>query len=162
MPIVIQQHLEEDIKTLSELLIRIDPLPPRYVRAIAAPIIRKWLFENHLNLLAKSIACELTLPSYDSAPIFNQIDKNICFFITGGVFLGGEFLRSIYLTSSQSNDEPLLTRLETKSVLFKPSKLLKQNRIFYKNEIFNVEQIIKFYCNKDGGVHLDFKRNEEW
>ncbi|MDN5523501.1 hypothetical protein [Acinetobacter sp.] len=25
-----------------------------------------------------------------------------------------------------------------------------------------MEQIIKFYCNKDGGVHLDFKRNEPW
>ncbi|MDN5512082.1 MAG: hypothetical protein L0G64_07155, partial [Acinetobacter sp.] len=45
---------------------------------------------------------------------------------------------------------------------FKPSKLLKKNKIFYKNHKFNVEQIIKFYCNKDGGVHLDFKRNEPW
>jgi len=162
MPINIKQHLEEDIATLHELLIRSNPLPPRYVRAIAAPIIRKWLFENHLNLLAKEMEYELTLPSYDSTLIFKQIDKRVNFFIAGGVLLGGEFLRSIYLANIEWSGLPLLQNLETEVSFFKPSKLIKQNKIYFKQQVFNVEQIIKFYCNKDGGVHLDFRRNEEW
>jgi len=162
MPINIQQHLEEDISTLHELLIREDPLPPRHVRAVAAPIIRKWLFENHLNILARDIECEITLPSYDSSKIFENIGEDINIFITGGIYLGGEFIRSIYFSSQDWEGEPLIQNIETDIKFYKPSKLLKQNKIFYKNQSFNVEKIIKFYCNKDGGVHLDFKRHEKW
>jgi hypothetical protein len=163
MPINIQQHLEEDISTLHELLIRNDPLPPRHVRAIASPIIRKWLFENHLNIFAKNIECEITLPSYDSSSIFENIEKeDINFFITGGIYLGGEFIRSIYFSSKEWQGKPKIQNLETEIKFYKPSRLLKQRKIFYKKQSFSVEQIIKFYCNKDGGVHLDFKRNEPW
>ncbi|HFA5854124.1 TPA: hypothetical protein ACQQM0_000848, partial [Neisseria gonorrhoeae] len=68
----LQKLLEEDISTLKETLIRVDALPPRYVRSIATPIVRRWL-DKQLNILAKEIGLTIELPILDTSLVFEKL-----------------------------------------------------------------------------------------
>ncbi|WP_396888859.1 hypothetical protein [Neisseria gonorrhoeae] len=69
----LQKLLEEDISTLKETLIRVDALPPRYVRSIATPIVRRWLIDKQLNILAKEIGLTIELPILDTSLVFEKL-----------------------------------------------------------------------------------------
>jgi hypothetical protein len=44
----LQKQFEEDTITLVNIFISKDPLPPFYVRNIAAPILRRWFIDKNL------------------------------------------------------------------------------------------------------------------
>ncbi|HFB8051924.1 hypothetical protein [Neisseria gonorrhoeae] len=69
----LQKLLKEDISTLKETLIRVDALPPRYVRSIATPIVRRWLIDKQLNILAKEIGLTIELPILDTSLVFEKL-----------------------------------------------------------------------------------------
>ncbi|HFA7548038.1 TPA: hypothetical protein WMY39_001003, partial [Neisseria gonorrhoeae] len=69
----LQKLLEEDISTLKETLIRVDALPPRYVRSIATPIVRRWLIDKQLNILAKEIGLTIELPILNTSLVFEKL-----------------------------------------------------------------------------------------
>lgn len=153
----LQKLLEEDISTLRETLIRADALPPRYVRSIAAPIVRRWLIDKQLNILAKEIGLTIELPILDTSLAFEKLstlDNKIIFYMSGGVYLGGEFISSIYYSSQEFSGEPII-HAEPNVILYPAEKLLNLKRVFHNGNTFNMNQIITFLSNKQGGVHFN-------
>lgn len=160
----LQKQFEEDTITLVNIFISKDPLPPFYVRNIAAPILRRWFIDKNLIRLQSELKCnkfELLAP--DTKKIFELIkSKNIYeFYLTGGVYLGGEFLRSIYFSHS-TPEEAFICEFSYEFENISISKFLNSNRVFYNGEIYNVEKILRIYANKYGGVHLDNSRQKDW
>lgn len=159
----LQKHLEEDLATLLELLVRSDPLPPRHVRSVASAIVRKWLVEGVLNELGHKMGVKFELPAYDTSEVFAKIAETpeISFYLAGGINLGGVPVRSIYASSSAFQGVPPIP-VKTETSLYTPSKFLGSKRIFFNGSVFNAEQIITFVANKYGGVHFDPSRQKSW
>lgn len=159
----LQTHLEEDLQTLSEILITSGPLPPRHVRAVCPSIVRKWLIEGNLNVLAKELSVKFELPAYDTTLIFNRLAEvpEVNFYMAGGIYLGGTQVRSIYNSYLPFDGSPPIPVYSDISLL-SPGKYLKSKRIFFEGDSFSTEQIISFFANKHGGVHFDEKREKDW
>lgn len=160
---VLQRHLEEDLATLLELLVRSGPLPPRHVRSVGSPIVRKWLVEGVLNQLAHQLGVKFELPAYDTSAVFTALPQapEVRFYLAGGIYLGGLPVRSMY-ASSASFKGTLPIPAETEVALYSPGKFLGSKRIFFDGHSFNAEQIITFVANKHGGVHFDPDREKPW
>ena len=158
----LQIHLEEDLQTLSEILIT-SPLPPRHVRAVCPAIVRKWLIEGNLNILAKELSVKFELPAYDTTLIFNRLVEvpEVNFYMAGGIYLGGSQVQSIYNSSLPFDGSPAIPAYIDFSLLT-PGKYLKSKRIYFEGDSFRTEQIISFIANKHGGVHFDEKREKDW
>lgn len=158
-----KKHLEEDLTTLSELLIRSDPLPPRHVRAVGSAIVRKWLVDGVLNQLANELSVKFELPAYETSEVFSALPQapEINFFLAGGIYLGGLPIRSIYSSKAPYSGTPPIP-IETSIALYSPGKYLSSKRIFFKGHVFTAEQIISFVANKHGGVHFDPRREKPW
>ncbi|CWP12500.1 hypothetical protein [Neisseria meningitidis] len=148
----LQKLLEEDISTLTETLICADALPPRYVRSIATPIVRRWLIDKQLNILAKEIGLTIELPILDTSLVFEKLstlENKVNFYMAGGVYLGGEFISSIYHSSQEFSGEPIIYA-EPNIILCPAEKFLTLKRVFHNGNIFNMNQIITFYpINKE-------------
>jgi len=159
----LQKHLEEDLATLLELLVRSDPLPPRHVRSVGSAIVRKWLVEGVLNQLAHQIGVKFELPAYDTSAVFMALPQvpEIKFYLAGGIYLGGLPVRSMY-ASSAPYTRTLPIPAETEVSMYSPSKFLESKRIFFDGHSFSASQIITFVANKHGGVHFDRSRNKPW
>jgi hypothetical protein len=158
-----QSHLEEDLATLADLLVSAGPLPIRHVRAVAPAIVRKWLIDGNLNLLARELGVSFELPTYDTSDVFRQLPttKHINFFMAGGVLIGGVPIRWIYASSQPYTGNPDIPP-EAPSVLLSPGKYLNSKRVFFEGQSFTTEQIVLFVANKCGGVHLDPSRDKPW
>ena len=156
-------QFEEDLLTLSELLIRSDPLPPRHVRAVGSAIVRKWLIDGNLNQLSQELSVKFEIPAHDTSKVFEEISNNheVNFFLAGGIYLGGIPVRSIYNSGKPYAGTPPIS-VNTPIAFYTPGKFLKSKRIFYSGHTFNAEQIITFVANKHGGVHLDSSREKPW
>lgn len=159
-------QLREDVQALAELLIREDILPPSHVRILASGILRKWLVEGLIHKLSALTKSQYTFKTYDTKTLIEAIDNNekITFFMTGGINLDGIPLRGIYASDSPSNinNKPEIPIDSMSRELLKSNQLLNSKRIYYNENWFDTEQIIKFCANKYGGVHFDNKRNSEW
>ncbi|MCL5709931.1 hypothetical protein M5Z69_11180 [Neisseria meningitidis] len=97
----LQKLLEEDISTLTETLSCEDDLPPRYVRSLATPIIRRWLLDIQLHILAREIVLTIKLPILGTSFVFDKLSTlmhKVNSDIEGGVSLGGRFTSCICRT----------------------------------------------------------------
>lgn len=158
-----QKHLEEDLATMADLLISKGPLPTRHVRSVAPAIVRKWLIDGNLNLLAKELSVTFELPTFDTSQVFSALQSapHIKFFMAGGIPIGGVPIRWIYASSQPYSGEPdfpfdaPLTRLS-------PGKFLNTKRVFFEGQAFSTEQILLFVANKYGGIHFDEQRDKPW
>lgn len=156
-------HLEEDLATLQEILVRSGPLPPRHVRSVGSSIVRKWLLEGTLNNLSHEIGVKFELPAYDTSSVFSELPNvpEIKIYIAGGIYLGGIPVRSMYVSSG-----PFIgvipIPVETEIVMYSPGEFLGSKRIYFEGHSFSAEQIISFVANKHGGVHFDQSRNKPW
>ena len=156
-------QLEEDLLTLSELLVRSDPLPPRHVRAVGSAIVRKWLIDGNLSKLSQELSVKFEIPALNTNKVFEEIYKKpeINFFLAGGIYLGGKPVKSIYSsTKPYTGASPI--PLNTPIALYTPAKYLNTKRIYYSGQTFSAEQVIRFVANKHGGVHLDSTREKPW
>lgn len=161
--LALQKHLEEDLATLFELLVTSGPLPPRHVRAVASPIVRKWLIEGALNELAHKMDVRFELPAHDTVDVFSALPQapEVNFYLAGGINLGGIPVRSMYASSARFNGKPPIP-VETKITMYTPNKYLKSKRIFFEGNSFSAKEIITFVANKHGGVHFDSSRDNPW
>ncbi len=159
----LQRHLEEDLATLLELLVRSDPLPPRHVRSVGSAIVRKWLIEGALNQLAHQLGVKFELPAYDTSAVFLALPQapEVKFYLAGGICLGGIPVRSMYASSAPFSGS-LPVPAETEVALYSPGKFLGSKRIFFDGHSFSAEQVITFVANKHGGVHFDKSRDKPW
>lgn len=159
----LRRHLEEDLATLLELLVRRGPLPPRHVRSVGSAIVRKWLVEGALNQLGHAMSVKFELPAYDTSAVFAALSQaaEVKFYLAGGIYLGGVPLRSIYASSTPYAGGPPIPA-ETEVTLYTPGKYLGSKRIYFEGHSFSAEQIITFVANKHGGVHFDPSRDKPW
>ena len=158
-----QKLLEEDISTLIDFLISDQPLQTRHVRAVAPAILRKWLIDGNLNLLANELGVKFELPTLDTSTIFSELSKNPSahFFMAGGVTLGGIPTKWIYVSDKEFSGTPEIST-ETNTILLTLGQFINSKKVFFENKYFTIEQIIQFASNKYGGVHYDEKRNKDW
>lgn len=158
-----QQLLEEDLSTLIDFLISDKPLQTRHVRAIAPAILRKWLIDGNLNLLANELGVKFELPTFDTSIVFSELDQtsSAIFYMTGGIFIGGIPTQELYVSDKAFTGKPEISFNMT-TVNLTLSKFINSKRIFFKGNSFTNEQLIQFASNKYGGVHYDEKRNKNW
>lgn len=159
----LQNHLEEDLATLLELLVCPGPLPPRHVRSVGSAIVRKWLLEGVLNKLAHEIGVRFELPAYDTSAVFSALPQvpEVNFYLAGGINLGGITVRSMYASSASFSGAPPIP-VETEITMYTPGKFLGSKRIFFEGHSFSAEQVITLVANKHGGVHFDPSREKPW
>ena len=159
-------HLTEDLNALNKFLYSTEPLHPSHVRITASAILRKWFIESWIDKLAKEASVEYTFASLDTTNIVSAIDedKDIQFFMTGGVNMDGLPIQGYYVSDGPPNSDGTsvipIDKMEYK--LFKPSRLLNSKRVYHNGTWFNFSEIIKFCANKYGGVHLDKRYTKEW
>ncbi|ENS8194349.1 hypothetical protein E8C03_002177, partial [Neisseria gonorrhoeae] len=75
-------------------------------------------------------------------------------YMAGGVYLGGKIISPIYHSSQEFSGEPIIYA-ETNIILCPAEKFLTLKRVFHNGNIFNMNQIITFLSNKQGGVRFD-------
>lgn len=73
--------------------------------------------------------------------------------------MGGMHISSLYSSSQTFNGSPEIYSNQN-LILLQPEQFLQAKRIFYKNHIFNMNQIISFLSNKYGGIHFDRDREK--
>ena len=158
-----QIQLEEDLATIADLLISRGPLPTRHVRAVAPTIVRKWLIDGNLNLLAKELSVTFELPTYDTRQVFASLPSasNVNFFMAGGIPIGGIPIRWIYASAQPYTGQPDIPVDATRTKL-SPGKFLQAKRVYFEGRAFSAEQILLFVANKCGGVHFDQQRDKPW
>lgn len=161
--VALQQHLEEDLATLLDILVQPGPLSPRHVRSVGSPIVRKWLVDGTLNRLAHEMGVKFELPAYDTSTVFAELPQkpDVNFFLAAGINLGGVPIRSMYASSTPfAGVSPI--SVETPISLYSPGKFLGSKRIFFEGHSFSAEKIITFVANKHGGVHFNSGRDKDW
>lgn len=149
--------LDQDLLTMLELLSRSDPLPPEHVRIITSSILRKWLIESWISKLANATNSIVTFPVIDNSHVVETLKSNddIRFFLTGGVRLDGKIHWGLYSSSSPIDGKPPIDMSSPRYVELRHGKFLKQPRLYFDGDWFSTEEIIKFVCNKDGGIHIE-------
>jgi len=152
------------LAALFDLLRSTGPLKPSYVRVVASAIVRKWLIDDNLSILSNALKVNFELPCLDTSQIFSIIEheKNIQFFMTGGVLLGGFPIRGYYACSKPYTGVPPIPIDKMTIELLGPSKFLRSKRVYFKEQAFSAEHIIRFISNKFGGVHYDETRDKAW
>jgi hypothetical protein len=100
--------LDDDLYAMFDLLNRSDPLPPAHVRVITSSILRRWFVESWISKLAKSTNSNITLPVLDNSSVIESIEtqREIAFFVTGGVRLDGKIHWGMYSTSKPFEGKP--------------------------------------------------------
>jgi hypothetical protein len=160
------QQLSEDLNALSRFLVSSEPLHPSHVRITAAPVLRKWFIEGLINRLSSHANVEYTFNSLCTEDIVSVIESNpaIQFFLTGGIMMDGLPVQGYYVSDNPPpiDGSPEIPIKKMRYKLFKPSKLLKSKRLFFKGSWFNFRDIIVFCANKYGGVHFDINRSKAW
>ena len=149
--------LDDDLYAMFDLLNRPDPLPPAHVRVITSSILRRWFVESWISKLANSTNSNITLPVLDNSSVIDSIETQqaITFFVTGGVRLDGKIHWGMYSTSEPFDGKPPINFSNPQYVEVNPGKFMKQRRLYFENEWFTTEEIVKFVSNKAGGVHLN-------
>ena len=158
----LQKQFGEDATALVELLTSPGPLRPSNVRVVAAALVRKWLLDGNLNLLAKELGDSVGLPVVNTTKVVLEIgsDPGITFFLAGGVQLDGELLHSFYVSDAPYEGKAAISGGDLS--FLRLHHFLKSPRIFYQGDWFTAEQVIKFVANKYGGVHFDLSRQHDW
>lgn len=127
----------------------------------ASAILRRWLVEDQLSRVGNPRVGRLHIMTIDNNPIYREARRGeIVSFVSGGAIIHGVYLacgmmnrgeRSLEL--ADYHPEKLETlRLET---------FLKQRVIYYQEDWFTRQQIIKYIANADHGVHGHGPR-EDW
>ncbi|WP_231390010.1 hypothetical protein [Neisseria meningitidis] len=92
------------------------------------------------------------MPILDTSLVFEKLstlENKVNFYMAGGVYLGGEFISSIYHSSQEFSGEPIIYA-EPNIILCPAEKFLTLKRVFHNGNIFNMNQIITFYpINKE-------------
>lgn len=158
-----QIMLEEDISTLNDFLTSDKPLQTRHIRAAAPAILRKWLIDKNLDILAKELNVVFELPLLDTSEIFDSLKNSstAIFYMSGGVLIGGLPTNHIYVSKNGYYGKPEIP-VELKNTLMTTGKFISSKRIYFEKDWFSTEQVIRFVANKHGGVHYDEKRSKDW
>jgi len=160
----VRRQFEEDLAALDSLLRRPDPLPPSHVRITASAVLRKWFLDGHLNRLGKSLGVKFSFPVLDTSSIVDAIagDRSIRFFLAGGVLMNGLPIRGYYVSDVPYDGQVRLPINSMKMIDVRSSHFLKSHRIYHEGCWFDTADIMRFAANKAGGVHLDFRREQDW
>ncbi|HEV7880184.1 hypothetical protein [Bradyrhizobium sp.] len=158
----------DDLRHMGTLIITHNkPVEEASIRS-ASVILRRWLIEDKLAILAKTVQAEATFPCVDTSPVFEEIPRQPSteYFLTGGVrFDQGKLCLGVSSFSSpppESGSLLPIDRLEQKMLTLHQFK--SQPRMYFLGTNFSCEEIIKYTANKLGGVHIDFSRqgNEKY
>lgn len=154
--------LEGDLHTLFKLIVtHRRPVTESDIRA-ASGILRRWLLEGTIGKLANKLDVRATFPLNDNSAVFEAIPHaaDIRYYLTAGVSLNGHPYMHVY-DSKLPADAPRSLPIGNMPIkMVSVSKLLTQPRLFFADDSFTCEEIIRFTANRLGGVHLDFRRKD--
>ncbi|EEE35186.1 conserved hypothetical protein [Rhodobacteraceae bacterium KLH11] len=130
------------------------------VRSVATAICRRWLIDNGLTDLARTLGVVPTLPVIDVRDHVKIVDKwdAISFYTAGGVSLNGWPINSIYKLRGGFPGRPEFPIPPYKTL--HPGKFLRRRCTYGLNTWFTVEDVMRHMANKAGGVHFDTKRGK--
>lgn len=153
------RHYEEDIQSLLELVYPNGPVKERSIR-LASVIVRRWLCDNELRRLTNQIEAPVTFPILDDKHILESVinDPNADYYLSAGLKFKGTPMMALY--HSNANEKPEWVRYLSKpSFKFvKLSQAMKRPVLYFRGDTFNLDQVLRFACNKHGGAHFDAKR----
>jgi hypothetical protein len=151
--------LSEDFLVLQDIHEKAETRPVDLRHASA--ILRRWLVEEQLSRVGNPRVGRLHIMTIDNNPIYREARRgDIVSFVSGGAMIHGFYLacgmmkngrRPLELADYHPDNLETL-RLDT---------FLKQRVIYYQEDWFTRQQIIKFIANADHGVHGHGPR-EEW
>lgn len=153
--------LESDLETLFKLVNTFGtPVREGDVRA-ASGILRRWLVEDALGKLCRHMSAKPMFPVLDNSNALTLVknDSRVNYFLTGGVMMTGKPVMFIY--NSSAPPEEALQLQAANHIMMKMSHFLDQPRIYFNGRFISCREIITFTANKLGGVHLDFRRDED-
>jgi len=152
---------EQDLMSLAELTVTNGPVQLRHVRQ-ASVILRRWLCDNQLSVLAQKISVSATLPVFDDEYIFQLIDtsQDINYYLSAGVKFDGKPVHFLYHSNSDEIAPWLNENFKLEIKELNPSKALNKKVLYYDKIAFNMREVILFVCNKLGGAHYSDGRRE--
>jgi hypothetical protein len=152
-----------DIRALVPLVFPYNtPVSEANIRLMAV-LMRRWLVDGDL----KKLLAPLKLPAlFDvqangDAKAYAARTGVFRYFLTAGVMMDGRPVAYIY-DSPKRPDEIDLGFLREGRTSLTLKKFLAQPRLFFEDQWFTTEEILRFVANKLGGNHVDFDRSGQW
>ena len=157
----LRRLLIADLSHLATLVITHNkPVVEASIRS-ASVILRRWLIEDKLAILANAVQATPTVPVLDTSAVFAEITRQSTteYFLTGGVRFAGTPLLGICSFSSPVPEKGSLLPIDKlEYTMLRLHQFKSQPRMHFKGTNFSCEEIIKYTANKLGGVHIDFNR----
>jgi hypothetical protein len=157
----LRRLLIADLSHLATLVITHNrPVVEASIRS-ASVILRRWLIEDKLAILANAVQATPTVPVLDTSAVFAEIARQPTteYFLTGGVYFAGTPRQGICSFSSPAPEEGWLLPIDKLDyTMLRLHQFKSQPRMHFKGINFSCEEIIKYTANKLGGVHIDFSR----
>jgi len=116
--------------------------------------LRKYIIEGNLQQIASPRIGKIKLLIPNNKDYYSKtIEKDMDYFISGGASIFGVFAQKMFWSKGKS---PNISNPE-ETIEVNIDTFRKQKVIFYIGEWITRDQIIKYICNKAGGVHHDNK-----
>ena len=157
----LKRLFEEDMQSLVELTFPHSPVKERHVRQ-ASVIVRRWLCDNELQNLTSKLRAAVTFPVLNDHYIIKNVidDPNIDYYLSAGVKFSGTPILAIF----HSNADEIPTWLSQLAALGikeeKFGRVMNRPTLYFDGEVFRLDEVLRFACNKLGGAHFDTSRNE--
>lgn len=159
----LKRLLIADLGHLATLVITHNkPVEEASIRS-ASVILRRWIIEDKLAILANAVKAKPTVPALDTSAVFAEIARQPTteYFLTGGVSFAGEPRRGFCSFSSPMPETGWLLPVDKlQYTMLSLPQFKSQPRMHFMGTNFSCEEIIKYTANKLGGVHIDFRRQE--
>lgn len=155
--------LVADIRALVPLVFPHNtPVSEANIRLMAV-LMRRWLVHGDL----KRLLAPLKLPALfdvqanSAARAYGARTSSFRYFLTAGVMMDGRPVTYIYDSPKRSDEIDRSFMREGRANLTL-KKFLAQPRLFFEDQWFTTEEILRFVANKLGGNHVDFDRSGQW
>jgi hypothetical protein len=154
--------LVTDMLLITDLVSK-DKFPSNSEIAQCSVILRKWICENNLAVLAKEIGVNVSFDVDDTNIFRDLINCDYEYFIFSGLNYDDIQLRMAYSYDKPDGpDEDVYIALENmKTTNLRISQFKNQKNISFKGTWFSFEETIKFICNKKGGAHFGENQNSK-
>lgn len=152
-----------DIQTLVPLTFpQGRPVSEAQIRLMAV-VLRRWLVDGDLKKLLTPLrqSALFDVQGNSQAKAYADHSKAFRYYLTGGIMVQGRPVRHFYESPLPVHEVDSHFVREGR-VRLPLKKFLAQPRLFFDDQWFSTEQILRFVANKLGGNHFDFHRKGEW
>jgi hypothetical protein len=128
------------------------------VRQLAAPILRRWLVEDQISVLARAKNVEFLFAAPDLRQVYRECDaRRMAAFFALGCSIRGLGFYGVSASSQPAARPP--TAPDTPANL-SPSNFVRQRTIYFMGQYATRGDVIRYFANKLGGVHYDATRDK--